>query len=152
MEHGVRRNQRSRTRIGLGVLLLGLALMAAGCGPTGPQGSRLSGKVTVGGKPAVGATIRFFDDSNQCVAAGSVGSDGAYIATDVPRKQLRVAVEPGADAGIYQQEAPPPGTTPIGGGSNVPPAKIPEKFQKPESSGLSASITKAEQTADFSLD
>jgi hypothetical protein len=128
-----------------------IALSLAGCGSGGSQRSRLTGTVTIGGKPASGATIRFFDDSNLCVAAGSVGGDGSYVATDVPLKQLRVAFEPGVASGIYS-ESPPPGTTPIPGSSAVPPAKIPEKFQKPESSGLSATVTTLEQSVDFVLD
>jgi len=133
------------------LVLVLMALSLAGCGAGGSRGSRLTGTVTVGGKPAAGATIRFFADSGECVAAASIGDTGSYVATDVPRQQLRIAFEPGAASGMYS-EAPPPGTTPLPGSSTVPPAKIPEKFQKPETSGLTTTVSGDEQSADFSLE
>lgn len=131
--------------------ILAFWICASGCGGPGSQGNIVKGVVTVGGKPAAGATIRFFDDSDQCVAAASVNDRGEYIATDVPKKTLRVAFDQGVASGIYAS-APPPGTTPLPGSSSVPPAEIPEKFRKPGSSGLTATVTSAEQTTNFSLD
>jgi hypothetical protein len=125
--------------------------LAVGCSEARSV-SQLKGVVTVAGKPASGSTIRFFDEANQLVGAATVGDGGEYVATDLPRKQLRVAVEPGQDSGVYASTQPPPGTPALPGAATVPPAKIPEKFRSTETSGLTANVTQQDQTANFSLD
>lgn len=126
--------------------------LAVGCSRQAQSGSQLSGVVTVAGKPASGSTIRFFDEANQMVGAASVGDGGEYVATDLPRKQLRVAVEPGQASGMYASAPPPPGMTVLPGASTVPPAKISEKFRSTETSGLTANVTQKDQIANFALD
>jgi hypothetical protein len=126
--------------------------LGVGCGQQGQSGGQLSGVVTVAGKPASGATIRFFDEANQLVGAATVGDGGEYVATDLPLKQLRVAVEPGQASGLYAATQPPPGTTALPGASTVPPAKIPAKFRSMDTSGLAAAVTQKEQVANFALD
>jgi len=126
--------------------------LTGGCSQQSQSGGQLSGVVTVSGKPASGSTIRFFDEANQVVGAASVGDGGEYVATDLPRKPLRVAVEPGQESGVYAAAPPPPGTTGLPGASTVPPAKIPEKFRSTETSGLTADVTQKEQIKNFALD
>ena len=126
--------------------------LTGGCSQQSQSGGQLSGVVTVSGKPASGSTIRFFDEANQMVGAASVGDGGEYVVTDLPRKPLRVAVEPGQESGLYAAAPPPPGTTGLPGASTVPPAKIPEKFRSAETSGLTAHLTQKVQILDFALD
>jgi hypothetical protein len=128
-----------------------VVLLASGCSQrTVERGCRVTGTVTVGGKPASGASVRFFDEG-QCVGAGTTDDTGKYTAVDVPRKSFKVAVEEGASTGPYAS-APPPGTTPLPGSLSGPPTKIPAKFQKVDSSGLTATVTQDPQTIDFTLE
>jgi hypothetical protein len=57
----------------------------------------VSGSVTVGGKPAVGATVMFFPEEgkgmNVVPSTGTVGSDGTF--------SLSTGGKPGAPAGRY---------------------------------------------------
>ena len=129
-----------------------VVLLAIGCNQrTVERGSRVNGTVTVGGKPAVGASVRFFDEA-QCLGAGTTDDAGKYTAVDVPRKSYKVAVEEGASTGPYASAPPPPGTTALPGSPSGPPTKIPAKYQKADSSGLSATVTQDPQTIDFTLE
>ena len=140
-------------RVAVSITSMMVVLLAAGCTQkTVEHGSRVTGTVTVGGKPASGASVRFFDEGGQCLAAGTTDDGGKYTAVDVPRKSFKVAVEEGASTGPYASAPPPPGTTALPGSSSGPPTKIPAKYQKAESSGLSATVTQDPQTIDFTLE
>jgi len=106
------------------------------------------GTVTVGGKPAVRAAVRFFDEKNICVGAGTVGDDGTFVAVDVPRKPLKVAVEEGSKDAYTPV---PPGTDPLPGTILGPPAKIPKKYQKTDTSGLTLTVADGEKEKTFDL-
>lgn len=145
-------HSRAARAIAAVAILLAISLMS-GCGGRTPQrGVRVTGTVTVGGKPGSGATVRFFDEANKAVAAGTAGDDGKYVAVDVPRQALKVAVEEGAKSGPYGFQPPPPGTAPLPGSPTVPPATIPKKYQKTETSGLTVTVDGKEQTFDISLE
>lgn len=144
-----------KNRLGLGVIasLLVVVVLAPGCARrTTISGTRVHGTVTIGGKPASGATIRFFDDEGKSVATATAADDGSYTAVDVPQKSLKVAVEEGATTGPYGFKPPDPGTPVLPGTPLVPPAKIPKKYQKPDTSGLTATVSGKEQKQDFSLE
>lgn len=73
------------------------AAAIAGCGSSGPKTYPVSGKVTIGGKPASNCRIDFHpvDTSNQ-VASGHVGNDGSYTL------YTGTTGTPGAMAGKYK--------------------------------------------------
>jgi hypothetical protein len=147
---------RSGSRIGVqwGIFAAAIAIavcLAVGCGRTPNRGVRVSGTVTVGGNPAPGAIVRFFDE-NQGVGAGTAGDDGTYVAVDVPRKSLRVSVEETPTSGPYGWTPPPSGTPTLPGTLTVKPAKIPKKYQKPDTSGLTVTIDGKEQKFDLALE
>ncbi|MBC8871426.1 MAG: hypothetical protein H8E44_18540 [Planctomycetes bacterium] len=81
----------------LGVCAALTAAAIAGCGSSGPKTIPVSGKVTIGGKPAKGCRIDFhpIDKSNQ-VASGQVGNDGSY------KLYTGITGTPGAMAGKYK--------------------------------------------------
>lgn len=108
--------------------------------------------MTVGGKPACGATVRFFDDAGKSVGAAAVADDGTFTAVDVPAQALKVAVEEGVKSGPYAATPPPTGTVALPGSSSLPPAKIPKKYQKADTSGLTVSVSGKEQKHDLSLE
>lgn len=140
--------RRPERRIFIGSLIL-LTGVFAGCGRTAPQrGARINGTVTVGGKPAVRAAVRFFDEKNVCVGAGTVGDDGTYVAVDVPRKPLKVAVE---EAPKESYVPVPPGTVTVPGTILGPPAKIPKKYQKTDTSGLTLTVADGEKEKKLDL-
>lgn len=147
-----------RVNVNLPTLVIASSLMVAvglapGCARRSTMGgTRVTGTVTIGGKPASGATVRFFDDEGKSVGAGTAGDDGAYAAVDVPQKPLKVAVEEGASTGPYGFKPPDPGTAVLPGTPLVPPAKIPKKYQKPDTSGLTVTVSGKEQKQDFSLE
>jgi hypothetical protein len=140
-------------QVAVGFVVVVVCVLAVGCGGRTPQrGARVIGTATVGGKPASGSKIQFYDDANNVVAAVTADDNGGYVAVDVPRKPLKVTVEAGATGGPYGFNPPPPGTTPLPGTPLVPPAKIPKKYQKTDTSGLSLTVEGNEQKFDLSLE
>lgn len=77
-------------------LLLAVVLVLPGCSG-GETLAPVTGSVTVGGKPAVGASVMFHPDGpadvNTVVASGRVGADGTFT--------LRTGDRDGAKAGKY---------------------------------------------------
>jgi len=70
-------------RVGLSVLLAGIVLPQAGCGPSNPATVPVHGRVTWQGKPISQGTVAFMpveghDDQRRRVAAGRIESDGSY--------------------------------------------------------------------------
>lgn len=78
------------------VTLVALCMAVAGCSSGEPL-NPVTGKVTVGGKPATGATVIFHPDGpadvNAVVASGRAGPDGTFT--------LTTGDKPGAKAGKY---------------------------------------------------
>jgi len=71
------------SRLGHRPLVLATAglVLAAGCGPAGPQRYPVSGSVTLDGRPVPGCTLLFAPDvarGNSGPAAFAVGRDGRY--------------------------------------------------------------------------
>jgi len=59
------------------VLLLLIAL-AAGCGRSGPEMGRVTGRVTLDGQPLNSARLNFQPDGNRSPSTGYTDSDGRY--------------------------------------------------------------------------
>lgn len=141
------------TRRWIVVVAVCLVIVSGGCGRKSmPTGCRVSGTVTTGGKPAPGAIVKFLDDAGKTVGAGTAGDDGTYVAVDVPSAALKVIVEETPTTGPYAWVPPPPGTPPLPGALTVKPAKIPKKYLKTDTSGLSVTVEGKEQKFDLSLE
>ena len=125
-----------------------------GCGPKNPLGVlKVTGKVTMDGKPVSGAQITFIPQSGGggTLAGATTDADGAYSLMTPGSGEVK-----GAVPGTYQitivkieQEASPDDyipseerTTPT---SQAPPKIIkhlPAKYESPANSGLSATVEK----------
>jgi hypothetical protein len=130
-----------------------LAVATGGCNRRSvPMGCRVSGTVTAGGAPAPGAMVKFLDDAGKTVGAATAGDDGTYVAVDVPRGALKVIVEETPTTGPYAWVPPPAGTPTLPGTLTVKPAKIPKKYQKADTSGLTVTVDGKEQKFDLALE
>lgn len=147
--------------------LLGLAALAVfsvGCGPKGPAVNFVEGKVTLNGSPLAGATVMFspVKDGGGRAASGVTDASGVYKLTDMQAAdagggaaegEYQVAITKAADAG---------GDTTAQTGSdyeynpnpNAPVALktlVPEQYTRPETSGLTATVTAGRNEINFDL-
>jgi hypothetical protein len=106
-----------------------------GCGQNGPELHPVSGKVTADGRSLENATVVFHPVGGSADAPkprGKVGADGSFALTThtagdgAPPGEYRVTVE------LWLAGARP---------DEPPVNRLPEKYAKPESSGLTATVT-----------
>lgn len=133
-----------------------LAVFAlVGCGSN--TGS-VSGKVTYKKKPFPGGTVTFLD-SKQQVKTAPIEADGNYTIEGVAAGPVKISVSPpppppkmpmgakmdpakmGAPAGAASA-APPTGAKPV---------SLPQRYQNPEESGLTYTVTKGKQEHNIEL-
>jgi hypothetical protein len=147
----------------LGLLTLALAL-AAGCGPHSNLPAKVSGKVTYNNQPVPGGNI-VFHSKDQGSYSGTLGESGTYEIEGLPAGDLVVTIE--TETLNPKNKAP----AYAGGrgaandkqyeeamkkmGRPVPPetkyVKIPAKYAKEDTSGLTVTLKSGKQTKDFSL-
>jgi len=152
-----------------GVLLLAfLILIVGGCGPksTRPPTHKVSGVVTLGGRPLEAAVVTFRPTANQQPANGITNAEGRYALTTFSRGD-------GAMAGAFQvtvvkygrpdqnSKAGSSGSAsdgeenyvPVMGPTPEPKNILPRKYADASSSGISAEVQAGqENTFDFVLD
>jgi hypothetical protein len=124
--------------------LLPLLACAAGCGSP-----KVSGKVTYNGEP-LRAGIVSITAANGWVGTSQINEDGTYSIANVPPGSAKIAVdnlssEPGRKLPPNVKHRPPksePTQTPV---------KIPAKYKKPETSGLTCEVTGGRQTHNIEL-
>ena len=124
-------------------VLLGLAVLVAGwvgCGSGEPPTGSVSGNVTYNGQPVTTGVVTLVNDQAGIGASGELDASGRYRIESIRTGQYKVA--------IYR-EPPPPGSGPEVFRSWK--LNIPEEYQDLESSGLTATVSEGENTADFSL-
>jgi hypothetical protein len=132
--------------------LLGLAVaLCAGCGSGGV--GVISGKVTVEGKPLKKGSIHFLSEVGNRDAFTASISDGTYRIPDVPAGPAKVYIS-------TPPEQPDPETGPKGGDLLPPPklttgprpkSPIPEKYLSADTSELSLTVKKGENTFDVNM-
>jgi len=123
-------------------------LIVPGCGRSGPEMAAVFGKVTYNGKPVPMGTISFQPDApDGRTAVGEIDSDGSYqLQTENPGD--------GAQLGSYHVsisavDAPVLDYIPA---KPVPPKRlVPEKYEKPETSGLTATVKSGKNEIPFDL-
>jgi hypothetical protein len=132
-----------------------LALLAlAGCGPA--TGS-ISGKVTYKDKPLPGGMVTFFAADKKSQTA-VIGTDGTYTIDRVAVGPAKIAVLPPAappkmPPGM-KMDAGKMGGAPEGGSpppSADKPVSLPPKYQDPEKSELTYTVTAGKQEHDIPL-
>jgi hypothetical protein len=134
-------------------LALAVVFLATGCGsgsavPVAPVG----GLVTIGGKPVGGGQIMFVPTSAGPTAMGVIGADGRYSLTTFKRGD-------GAVLGAHEvmiESLPDVSTTMpediLVTKKAAPPPEIPQKYNLPGKSGLSATVTSGSNAVDFALE
>ena len=153
-----------RLRAG-GLLACCFLVLAAGCGPDYKARGVVKGKVTTGKKPLTVGTVMFYG-KNGMTGSASIQPDGTYIMPDAPLGECKVTVtvpqmDPSSRARLKGKgPAMPSGPmNPEEGGVPAPPlAVIPKevvpidaKYSNPETSGLSFTVEKGEQTYNIEL-
>ena len=142
-----------------------LTLVSVGCGSSGPPVNLVEGKVTMDGSPLAGATVMFSPTSSGTgrAAAGVTDASGVYKLTDM----AATAAGSGAATGDYlvaitKSEGDGGGGTGEESGSdyeynpnpNAPmtmKSAVPDKYTRPESSGLTATVAAGKNEINFDL-
>ncbi len=147
--------KRSTPRAGLArpalaTLIAGaLGAIPLGCGSSGPEMASVHGKVTYNGQPVPKGTVSFQSTAPEGGrnATGMINPDGTYtLQTENPGDgaqlgEYRVAISARDDAILdYIPKKP------------VPPKRlVPEKYENPDTSGLTATVKSGSNEVDFPL-
>lgn len=123
------------TTWGLAAWLSIVALAGCGHKPNLPPTARVSGTVTLDGKPLPRGTVQFVPDSTKgtsgAPAVGNIGSDGVYT--------LYTAGVQGAIVGHHQVRVEAH-AEPRNEMDTLPPSLIPERYASEQSSGLNFEV------------
>ncbi|RUL86269.1 hypothetical protein [Tautonia sociabilis] len=134
-----------------GSLSICLALIAAGCGSSGPTMGRVSGVVTHGGAPLTKGNVTFVpDDPDAPYATGQIGPDGSYtLATSEFGDGAVVGSYKVAISGLGPEDVldyiPPDA-------SDQPQSPISLKYADVNTSGLTATVERGSNTFNFDLE
>lgn len=132
--------------------LLALPLLALATGCEAELGKvSVNGTVSYQNELLKGGRLKLFNSKNELVGAASVSPDGTFVATDLPKEELKVTVETaGANAMAHMQSIAPPGTPVIAPQGNAGIA-VPEKYQKPETTDLIVNAAAGSQKIELKL-
>ena len=119
------------------VALVCLSISVPGCKP--PPPGEVVGSVTINGEPLNGAIVTF-EDVSQGVGQSAPISAGEF------RMPAPIAV---GDYTVVIQPPPPP--APTAKAAPGPKVSIPEKYTKPGTSGLTATVESGKNDFDFKL-
>jgi hypothetical protein len=120
-----------------------------GCSADVGKTGNISGKVTVAGKgPLTGGNITFTPATAPDKAVSApIGGDGTYKTSAVPYGELKVSVD-----NLFLKSMPPvAGGTASMGAAEVKYMKIDAKYAKPESSGLSTTLSSSSHNFDVEV-
>ena len=127
-------------RSGLLVGLVAAACWLAGCAGGPPTGS-VSGKVTCNGTPLSAGVVLFSNPKTGVGASTALDASGAYEIKSIQTGQYQVAIQP----------PPPPAPHEMQGTAAAPRASVPQKYQDPKTSGLTATVEEGANTENFAL-
>jgi hypothetical protein len=154
-------------RVCSGLLFLGLFALAAGCTPSYKARATVKGKVTFAGKALTTGSVMFYGKNN-ITGSASIDKDGNYVMNDAPLGDVTITVSaPVPPPEAIMRRGGPRGkagkesksVNPENPSQSIPlmpamPSRfvpIPEKYAKPETSGLTYKVEKGEQTHDITL-
>lgn len=147
-------------------LFLAVVVTSIGCGgPDRPELAAVSGKVMFNGQPVEGAEVVFRMEGTSRHATGTTGADGSYKLTTfepadgaVPGEHSVTISKLKADQNVSSATADDPSA---GYGSGMDSAatggtvsgkdELPQKYSKPESSGLKRTVVNGESN-EFNFD
>jgi hypothetical protein len=151
-----------RTTLLMALLVLG---PLAGCTPGDPlnRGGSLSGKVTIDGEPVTAGNLLLISEDGNWTGTAPLRGDGTYTVKEPPLGNVKVAVQ----TELYRDRRVPTqypsakgkDKLPGSGGMSLPDPsvrglvykEIPEKYEKPETSGLTCVVQRGHQQHDFPL-
>ena len=151
------RRNGGRGRLKAVLWLLPLLACTAGCGAP-----KVSGKVTYKGEPLHMGQV-LFTATNGWTGSSQINEDGTYSIPSVPPGQAKIAVDcpyfeegknASSPAARRHGQRPPMSEEAKKGSAGVkeyPPVKIPDKYKKPETSGLTLEVTGGRQTHNIDL-
>jgi hypothetical protein len=127
-----------------------LALGFCGCGGSG----QVSGTVTKDGQPVKSGVITFVSKNGKGTSLASIKNDGTYTAANVPVGDVSVVLvnaveEPHFTGPVSAPEAAKPSGKPAA--PTKLPTVIPEKFGKPETSGLTLTVRSGDNRYDIDV-
>lgn len=151
----------------VGMVALCTILLTSGCGPDYKSRGVVKGKVTSGKRALTTGSVMFINKDGVSASAG-IDPDGNYEMKDAPVGECKVTVtvtelpmDPMVRARLMGKgpKMPEGPKNPESADSPAPPlAKIPKevvpidpKYSKPETSGLSFTVKKGEQTYNIEL-
>ncbi len=131
-------------------LLAALAFGMCGCDGNG----RVSGTVTKDGQPVRSGVITFVSKDGKGTALAPIKKDGTYSAASVPVGDTSVILvnameEPGFSGPVNASEAAKPSGKPAA--PPKVPTVIPDKFGKPETSGLILTVHSGDNRFDIDV-
>jgi len=133
------------------VVVLPLLALLTGCGPELGKVS-VNGTVSYKNELLKGGRLKLFNGKNELVGAATVTPEGTFIATDLPKEELKVTVETAAANSLaHMQSAAPPGTPVIAsqGAGGIP---VPPKYQKPETTDLKVDAASGSQQVELKME
>lgn len=143
-------NTSTRARAAAVVALM-IALQGCG-GGDGPEMASVSGTVRHKGEPVTRGTITFMPEGEGQPATGVIGSDGSYaLQTVEPGDGARlgrykvIVITSDVDTETFDSAMLP---KEMPKGTRL----TPEKYEKPETSGLSAEVKSGRNSLDFDLE
>jgi hypothetical protein len=132
----------------------------SGCGPGQRDRAVVKGKVTFGNDPVPMANVTFTTKDNR-VASAVTDENGNYTINDAPVGEVAISVtvpqlsgSAKMGGGIKMPEPPKDMSGLATNKLNFDPQKlprVPEKYEKPETSGLTYKVHKGENTYDIPL-
>jgi len=122
-------------------VLLGILLVAGGCGPRFPTGMiAVTGTVTMGGKPVPKGAVHFIPEDRSKTAAARI-SNGRFQASVWPLS-YRLAVSSNAQPGMVDEQT----------GQQIPAVSlVPEKYRSATTSGLTVTIDADHRTVAIDI-
>jgi hypothetical protein len=136
-------------------LALAVSVGALGCGSS--EG-KVSGKVTYKGAPLKGGNVYFTTADNK-TEMSQIDEDGSYTIPQVPPGPVKISVETASLKKTGSRKSY--GPKDIAPGTYTPPdpteakrryVEIPARYEDPQQSGLTYTVTRGSQTHDINLD
>jgi len=160
-------DSRHLTRACGAALLSFLFALSLGCGPDFKSRGVVKGKVTFGGKNLTAGNI-MFHRADKVTSSGTIDKDGNYVMNDAPVGDVKITIvvpkmPPGglgkAKGGLLLHKPKEVGGDPetgkkiVMGGGDIPTnlVPIPDKYGNLETTDLTYTVTKGEQTHDIAL-
>jgi hypothetical protein len=140
-----------KTRISVAMMLLFGLLLVVGCGPSGPNRVKVSGKVTYKGQPVPTGSVTFLSEHNLIESSPIVNGD--YSIARAPVGNVKVGIStPSISSAVESMQLKQKVEGKSREATGAKAVVVPESYRDPEKSGLSYSVSnESSQTHDIPL-